>query len=162
MKLLLFVSVSIQLCGTVQIRKCTCGEVSKCSDKYLKALRPCIDKCQGIVKSFHGNYDRLKQCAVQREQNIRGVVSCIEKQYPHACATGTGEFVEKRYIESLEISAVAEIKRMLGGMSGSVKEYIAAGRKYVKCTKGCVDRAAGNCAEQMKYVIPYEVSYFLL
>ncbi|VDK28044.1 unnamed protein product [Gongylonema pulchrum] len=160
------------------IRECSCSEIGQCRERLLSFVKPCADKCQivswtsnhsgthpieaqadkrphlvkveQLASKVHADYRLLKDCFLQREPQILKTISCTETAFNSSCAKEPGRYVQKRYLESLEISGLEEINRMLGGLAQDVQPLIAVGRKFTKCVRGCMDRSSRYCAERLK------------
>ncbi|VDM49120.1 unnamed protein product [Toxocara canis] len=144
----------IALTDAQLIRQCTCQEIESCKQKYFNSVKPCTDRCQKYAAALKADYKVLKGCILQREDMMRRTVECTQAAFPNACARTPGKFVPKRHLESIEIAGVAEINRMLSttGVSEQVQGLLAQGRKFLRCTKSCLDRSASQCADKLKSV----------
>uniref|UniRef100_A0A0R3RSH0 CPG4 domain-containing protein n=1 Tax=Elaeophora elaphi TaxID=1147741 RepID=A0A0R3RSH0_9BILA len=132
------------------IRQCTCDEIQNCRKQLLNFVKPCADKCQRYAHKAKANYAMLKNCVLQNEQKILRTISCTENIFYNACAARPGQFVQKTYIESLEIAGLTEIKRMLGRYERSLQPLITIGRRFLRCAGDCINRSSKYCYDRLE------------
>uniref|UniRef100_A0A1I8BN00 SCP domain-containing protein n=1 Tax=Meloidogyne hapla TaxID=6305 RepID=A0A1I8BN00_MELHA len=59
--------------------------------------------------------------------------------------------VPKRYPETMQIAAFAEINKMIKsmGLGNEAKGYMAVGQKMFGCVRTCMAKKSGNCDKKM-------------
>ncbi|KAM3724366.1 Histone-lysine N-methyltransferase SETDB1 [Dirofilaria immitis] len=117
------------------IRQCTCEQLEKCREQLLQYIKPCADNCQRYAKKAKANYKMLRNCVLRHEDKIIQTINCTETMFNDACAIKPGRYVEKTYVESLEIMGIAEINRMLGNFSKPLHPLISTARRFIRCTR---------------------------
>jgi len=70
----------------------------------------------------------------------------------NSCANAPGGMVPKRYPETLQVAAMAEINKMVNkmGLGGEMKKFMGAGQKMFGCMKTCMAKKSGNCEKKLK------------
>lgn len=134
------------------VKQCLCSEIEPCKQSYMNALMPCLDSCQHHLASLGGNYQQLRQCFTQKQGLLQAAISCTQGQHANACARAPGQQVPKRYPETLEIAAMAEINKMINkmGLGKEAQGFLGAGKKMFGCVKACMAKKSGNCEKNLK------------
>ena len=78
-------------------------------------------------------------------------VYLIIKLASNRCAQSGGEMVPKRYPETMQIAAFAEINKMINsmGLGNEAKGFMAVGKKMFGCVRTCMAKKSGNCDKKM-------------
>jgi hypothetical protein len=150
--LFLFLVVELFYEGQAQmVKQCICHEIEPCTKKYIGALEPCVESCHHHLQALGGNFAALKQCFTSKQSLIEASIHCTEAQNANACAHSGGKMVPKRYPETMQIAAFAEINRMINsmGLGNEAKGYMAVGKKMFGCVRTCMAKKSGNCEKKM-------------
>nr|CAD2150618.1 unnamed protein product [Meloidogyne enterolobii]CAD2168702.1 unnamed protein product [Meloidogyne enterolobii] len=151
-QILLFLVAELFNEGQAQmVKQCLCSQTEPCAQKYFGALEPCIESCQHHLQALGGNFAALKQCFKQKQSLISSAIQCTQGQNKNACAQSGGEMVPKRYPETMQIAAFAEINKMINsmGLGNEAKGFMAVGKKMFGCVRTCMAKKSGNCDKKM-------------
>jgi len=135
------------------VKQCQCKDIEPCKERYMDAVEPCLDSCRHHIISLGGNYEQVKQCFTPKESLLKAAMKCTENQHANACSKqSTIQFIPKRYAQTLENAAMAEVDRMISRMgldkSPPAKKLVSTSKKLFGCVKQCMSKRE-NCEKRL-------------
>ncbi|VDN04695.1 unnamed protein product [Thelazia callipaeda] len=127
------------------IPHCTCNEIAPCREALGRSLQPCVDKCQKQTRTMKRNFQILRTCILKFEPQIVKTINCSENTFYGFCAMNSGHTTEKRYLESIFITAANQFKNDLGDMASRAQPLITASQQFLRCVKNCVEHSNTQC-----------------
>jgi len=131
------------------IRTCTCAEWEPCHQLMHSAFWPCFDMCEPQLEKLGSNHQMLRACLTDRHNQIVAAEDCIERSWGNMCTNQPGQFTTKRYIETLKMALMNEVRHVFANVHSHINEHLKTAEHFFKCVHKCIDRHAGNCYQRL-------------
>lgn len=164
LSIIAIIAITLPMYQSQMVRQCTCAEWEPCRQLYHSNIWPCFDSCEPQLARLGANYNALRACLTSRHNQIIYAEDCIERSLGqmfvcwllnrvqpicYSCTNVGGQFTQKRYIETLKLAAMNEIRHVFSNVHQHLTENIKTMEKFGTCVRKCLDRQAGNCFERM-------------